>query len=533
MPTPALSPRLSRLLNRAAFWFALAAIVGVAAYLRFGHLRTSPGWYSDEGHFIDYAANLSRGQWQIFPAVGAPMLIGRPPLFLFVLTAAFKFFGTDILVLRQGTAAYGVLGVLLLGALGREMFGARLALLSAGILAICPWVVTYNRLGLTYNQLSPLLLLTLYAGWKFTQGRRAGWAWAACVAAALAFGTDVLGSVAVLTVLLVFLIYDRRWLLPGIALMGLVFGLLLAPVVAANPALFMGDVRAMVLARGGDSPLFLQLANVVLNYGEWLRRESWMALGLCGLFLLPAPRARALVLFAAGATLLIVTRTLAPVGRGLHYLIPLFPLFALGLAAFIDRAAPRLLQVLEGAFNGAAARLPSIRLRPGWRRLVQFGQKLAISLILFGVLVNPFVWMLFTTLAQSEYGMQTLFTGNDDLNLTSAQDADRVLAYLRQHTSADDLVVASPQIVWGVSAQKSDFYYLPESHLGSVDWLTGRYAYPVSLQRAAYVVLDPLARDFAPLVLPNMHAVIDEVEAWPLAFQAGPLSVYQQPAPKP
>jgi hypothetical protein len=62
----------------------------VAAYFRFVQLRANPGWYSDEGVFINYAENLAQGRWQMFALANSPMLIQRPPLFLFVLTAAFK-----------------------------------------------------------------------------------------------------------------------------------------------------------------------------------------------------------------------------------------------------------------------------------------------------------------------------------------------------------------------------------------------------------------------------------------------------------
>lgn len=93
----------------------------LAAYFRFISLRANPGWYSDEGTFIEFAAHLAQGQWQIFGMQNAPMVIQRPPLFLFVLSVAFKLFGSDILVLGVLTSFYGLSCVALIYLLGRKM----------------------------------------------------------------------------------------------------------------------------------------------------------------------------------------------------------------------------------------------------------------------------------------------------------------------------------------------------------------------------------------------------------------------------
>jgi hypothetical protein len=45
----------------------------------------------------------------------------------------------------------------------------------------------------------------------------------------------------------------------------------------------------------------------------------------------------------------------------------------------------------------------------------------------------------------------------------------------------------------------------------------------------AQVILDPLARKFAILVIPGMGELIKQVEQWPLAFEAGDIQVYRNP----
>lgn len=92
-------------------------------------------------------------------------------------------------------------------------------------------------------------------------------------------------------------------------------------------------------------------ADLAINFVELLRRESWILLEICGLFLIPDRRARALSLTLVGVTILVVARSFPPVGRSLHYLIHPFPLFALGLAVFMDRSASWVYQVLSDLAN--------------------------------------------------------------------------------------------------------------------------------------------------------------------------------------
>ncbi len=520
--------------GRTGRWIGLCLILALATYIRFVNLRSNPGWYSDEGVFINYAENLALGRWQIFALVNSPMLIQRPPLFLFVLTAAFKLWSPDILVLRGLTAFYGVSSVWLLYMLVHSCFGTRLALLSAGMLAICPWIVAYNRMGFTYSQMAPLFLLVILACCRFVDTRRAWWAVAACLAAGLASATDYLGAVAPLLVATVLLVYDRRWMLPGVCLMGLILAASFLPVYLANPQGFWDDAHFTLAIRTGISPL-LQIVNVVFNYAELIRRESWMVVGIIGLSLLPQRRAKLMILFVVWVTVLVTVRTLTPVGRGLHYLMHIFPFVALGLATFLDWSVPKLFAFMENLFNDLRQRFPFVSKNAALHRSWRVGQSILISGIVFLLMVSPIIWMLFANVAQSVYGNYFIFTGNDDLTLSAEKDVNQVVDYVRAHARPDALVFASPQIVWAVPGHKAEFplvFLYDGKDLGyTVHMPRFRFAYSCSLQDAAYVMLDPLARNFATQVVPGMKGLIEEVEQWPLALEAGDIQVYRNPNP--
>ncbi len=217
---------------------AFIVVLVFAAFFQFISLRSNPGWYSDEGYFIDFAAHLAQGEWQFMGLQNAPLFIQRPSLFLLVLTGVFKLLSADILVLRGLAAGFSLLSVALVFLFGRRILGAPLALLAAFLLAIQPTIVTFNRIGFTYNLLAPLLLITIWACWRFLNARNSRWIWLACISAGLGFSTDFLGIVGPILVGLLLLIVDRRRLLAGILLMAAIFSIMLLPYYLANPESF-------------------------------------------------------------------------------------------------------------------------------------------------------------------------------------------------------------------------------------------------------------------------------------------------------
>ncbi len=507
-------------------------ILALAAYFRFVSLRANPGWYSDEGAFVDFANHMSQGRWEVFGTVNAPLaIITRPPLFFLILTGAFKLFGADILTLRSLSAFYGLLTVALVYGLGRRMLGSRLALLASFIFAVQPTIVAYNRIGFSYNQLMPLLLLTIYACWIFSRNNHSSiWAITACIASAMAFSTDFLGIVAPILTALVFLVTDRRWFFAGCALMAAVFLALFLPFYLAGPQNFFMTLANLFTLRVA-SDLVSQVVNAIINFGELLRRESWVVLGLVGLFLLPERRARALMAITAGLGILLVVRNQAAVGRGLHYLMGLFPLFAIGLAALLSKAFPLVINFLEELFTKVATGFQSLKQHIIPNQTFNIFQKVFVSLAVFGLLVAPLVWMVFADSAQSISGAYFIFTGNDEMSMTPEQDAIQVVAYLRQHTQPKDMIVASPQLAWAVPGSGVDYWALTTYENASGQSLYPRTIFdrPITLSDTTYAILDPLARDFAPLVLPGMNDVIRQVESWPKVFQAGEVDVYRNP----
>ena len=169
--------RSARLAPNRGTWLALgalAAIVAVAALLRFVDLAVNPGGlYGDEAaEGLDAAWLLHQpgfhpdfGVW--FQSDG-----GREALFACVVAGVFNFAGVSVLALRATAAAFGVAGVLGIWLLGRR-FGTWAGLTAAAWAAGSLWLVCVSRDGMR-NTIVPLfgaVALIALLHWSARPGR--------------------------------------------------------------------------------------------------------------------------------------------------------------------------------------------------------------------------------------------------------------------------------------------------------------------------------------------------------------------------
>jgi 4-amino-4-deoxy-L-arabinose transferase-like glycosyltransferase len=136
----------------------------------------------------------------------------RTPLYLYSAVPSVALFGISPLGVRLPAAIFGILGVLALYLLVRELFdNENLALFSAAVLTFSPWHIQYSRAGFEVTELLFFLFIGLYF---FFKGIKDGkWLWLSMVVLALTpwiystakFFTPVL-------VIFLFLIWGRKLL---------------------------------------------------------------------------------------------------------------------------------------------------------------------------------------------------------------------------------------------------------------------------------------------------------------------------------
>ncbi len=139
-------------------------ILAVAGFFRLYNLDSAPpGLYPDEAiNANDAMQALGSGEFKIF----YPDNNGREGLYVNILAGLFKIFGPSIWVLRFTSALLGILTVLFLYLLVREIFNWQIASLSSFFLAISFWHVNFSRIGFRGILVPLLVILTFYFLWK-------------------------------------------------------------------------------------------------------------------------------------------------------------------------------------------------------------------------------------------------------------------------------------------------------------------------------------------------------------------------------
>jgi hypothetical protein len=253
-PGRATAPPASGRLGNRGTWLAIGAfgaVIAAAILLRLVDLATNPGGlYPDEAsEGLDAARLLHQ------PGFHADFLVwfqddgGREALFAYVVAAVFHFFGDTALVLRATAAAFGVAGIVAIGALGRR-FGTWTGIVAAAWAAGSLWLVCVSRDGMR-NAIVPFfgaVALIALLHWAAHPSRRSALAAGAVTSIAALYTYQPLKLLPVLAV--VWLLWLRRTdrarydeLRAGFVPFATAFLLIAAPMLAAAitlPANYFG-----------------------------------------------------------------------------------------------------------------------------------------------------------------------------------------------------------------------------------------------------------------------------------------------------
>jgi 4-amino-4-deoxy-L-arabinose transferase-like glycosyltransferase len=509
--------------NRAYLLIVLIALVG-GVYLRFHDLRAVPAWYPDEGSNIVISADLARGELA-YMAIGESSFInGHPHLYYLLLAGLFRAFGVDILWARILSASLGSLSLLLLFPIFKAISGKNIAVVSTVLYAFYPGAVSYSRLAFTYNLLTPIYLIVLYAIHQYLRRREVKWLMLAAICGGMAPAVELAGAALPIFVVLVLVIKHPRHVLvalPVMVLPTLAWGLWMW---AWAGEAFLFDL-AFTLSRTGAS-VPLQIAQAVLNYYSGLMWDVWFALGSFGLFLLPNRRSRGLVTGFYCCTVLFMSRTVGLGGLAYYFAIPLHPLISVGIASLLAEGLPAVLRQFETDLHSwLSIRLPNRR----WRsRLVV----VLNSGLIFVFLLSPFLTSLYE--ATSFESIQTIRLGQVGI-FADPETASQATFYVNLRTSEDDVVLTSPTIAWLIEANAAGFqmavlatgqdsYHMP----GNIP--ASRFRFDPSLANASYVILDPLWRGWASGKMDAVAAMVETIEnEWTMDRQFGEFEVYSNP----
>jgi len=220
-----------------------------------------PGWHHDEALMGIMASEVYRGAQRPIFFSG---YLGQEPLYIYLSAGMMWLLGgnLDVLPLRLTSAALGIATVLVTYLLGREMFGRRVGLIGASLLAFSFWQVMLSREG--YRVIGQPLVegLAIYLLWKASRRHSTPY----YVAAGLAMGGTLytyLGArlfPGALVLFGVWWVLARGWHRPqarrGLAIFAVVAALTAAPLLfylLTHPGTFSGRIDQVSVLQPGSS----------------------------------------------------------------------------------------------------------------------------------------------------------------------------------------------------------------------------------------------------------------------------------------
>jgi 4-amino-4-deoxy-L-arabinose transferase-like glycosyltransferase len=219
-----------------AWWGLLLSAIGLGFAFRLYQIGSLPF-----GVWFDEAQNGIVARQILEDSDYRPVFVGGltqlPALFFYVFAAALKFVGHGVLALRSVTTAAGILTLVFVYLLARELFDQRVAVLATFFLAVMRWHVNFSRFGM-HGIFAPLFMAaTFYFLARGLKGK-GGWNF---LAAAVMAGVGLQGYFSFLLVpfivafyLLHNSIFQRvlpwRKLILGVILFGLVTAAVYSPV---------------------------------------------------------------------------------------------------------------------------------------------------------------------------------------------------------------------------------------------------------------------------------------------------------------
>jgi len=159
-----LTERLS-LRKKHLYFFLGLLIVLLAIFLRTHHLSSlPPGIYPDEAvNGTDAIRANESGHYRLF----YPNNYGREGLFINLIAWGFLFFGVSVLTLKMWAVFFGVLTIVGIMLLARELFGTWRAGLIAGFLYTTSfWALNFSRISFRANMLPFVLVFSFYFLWR-------------------------------------------------------------------------------------------------------------------------------------------------------------------------------------------------------------------------------------------------------------------------------------------------------------------------------------------------------------------------------
>ena len=242
-------------------WLAILGLVVLAGALRFyelGHLP--PGLYHDEAFNGLDALRVLNGSTPLFFEANN----GREPLFIYLIALSVDVLGRTPGAIRIVSAILGTVTVPVTYAMAQEMFGRRIALWTALVMAITVWPINLSRVGFRAVSLPLFAGLTVWWMWRGLRSRRGRDFALGGLFCGLLFYTYLAARV-VLVALAVYALYVIVRHRESIPWKGVVLFVAVALVIALPLGIYLIGHWEAMLTRGGQ----VAITNPAINGGDF------------------------------------------------------------------------------------------------------------------------------------------------------------------------------------------------------------------------------------------------------------------------
>lgn len=137
----------------------LFAVFAIAIFFGFYKLYSVPdNMTSDHAEKLLDVYDITEGKYSIF----FPRNTGREPLQFYLVAFLSQWLGVSFLALKTSTALMGMLTMIYIYLLGKELGGERMGLLALAFAGIACWAVLIDRIGLRFAYYPPFTAATIY-----------------------------------------------------------------------------------------------------------------------------------------------------------------------------------------------------------------------------------------------------------------------------------------------------------------------------------------------------------------------------------
>ena len=494
----------------------IVIILLLAGFFRLWHLNSTPGWWPDEGVYLNISNNLLHGKAQMF-AFTYPFF-PHPPLYFLLATVFIKFLGYKILSLRILASILGVILVFISYMMGRATNNKIIGIIAAILIAFMPETVIISKVGLTYNLLAifyGLFLYFLYCYLKTKETKYFSWIW---VVTGLGCLTSISAVPMVITAGLLStseLINKRlNWNKILLALLLFIVPILLylGWELITQRGAFIHDLKYLFIRTDITSSKNSFLNFIVSLFGI----NGYLILGLIGLFFLPKNFRLWTLTFVIIILLTEYQSRKYFAWYGAYYIF----IFYFGLANGILKLSK---YFIEEFFSDSVK--------------VQILKNYLSFFILFFI-IYPNVSYLSNKISTRQF-LETNYNRSQEESFSTGNVGyvyltDAVL-YINDRVNENDTVLASPHLSWMINALPTDpllsYVYQDKAstNFPSDMRTTDRFLYNASISKAKFLLDDKFSRSWfynQPGLKNDMNIIYD---TWPKVFEAGDFHIYQNP----